>query len=185
VSFTGDLGFEIWVKPDYQRLLLDLLLEAGRPHGIRLFGGRALDSMRFEKNFGTWSREYRPIYTPLEAGLDRFVHVDKGEFIGRDAAIEARDAGPVRRLVAFAIDAEDADALGDEPIWHDGKVVGWVTSGAYAHHVGRSMALGYVPAGLAGETGGGAFEIEIIGQRRTATLQPVPLFDPDGRRMRG
>ncbi len=185
VSFTGDLGFEIWVKPDYQRLTLDLLLEAGKPHGIRLFGGRALDSMRFEKNFGTWGREYRPIYTPVEAGLDAFVHLDKGDFIGRDAAAAARAAGPKRRLMGFTIDAKDADAIGDEPIWHGGKVVGWVTSGAYAHHSARSVALGYIPAELAGDGATGAFEVEIIGERRKATLQPTPLFDPEGKRMRG
>jgi len=185
ISFTGDLGYEIWVKPDYQRLLLDLLLAAGAGHGIRLFGGRALDSLRFEKNFGIWSREYRPIYTPLEAGLDRFVHFDKGDFIGRDAALADRDAGPERRLVAFTVEAADADAIGDEPIWQDGRVVGWVTSGSYAHHAQRSMALGYVPAALAGLTEKRGFEIEILGIRRPATVQPEPLFDPEGKRMRG
>jgi len=185
ISFTGDLGYEIWVKPDYQRLALDLLLKAGAPHGIRLFGGRALDSLRFEKNFGIWAREYRPIYTPLEAGLDRFVHFDKGEFIGREAALKDRDSGAERRLVAFTVEAADADSIGDEPIWQDGKVVGWVTSGGYAHHAKRSMALGYVPAALAGLTEKRGFEIEILGIRRPATLQPVPLFDPDGKRMRG
>jgi dimethylglycine dehydrogenase len=141
--------------------------------------------MRFEKNFGTWGREYRPIYTPFEAGLDRFVEFAKGEFIGRAAALRARDDGPARRLVAFTVAAEAADAIGDEPIWQDGRVVGWVTSGAYAHHVGRSMALGYVPAGLAGLAEPDAFEIEILGERRAATLQPTALFDPDGTRMRG
>jgi dimethylglycine dehydrogenase len=185
VSFTGDLGYEIWVRPDYQRLLLDLLLEAGGPHGIRLIGGRALDSMRFEKNFGTWAREFRPIYTPVEAGLDRFVDAEKGDFVGREAALAAREKGPEKRLVAFTVDAADADAIGDEPVWHDGRVVGWVTSGGYAHHAERSMALGYLPAALSRLTEPGAFEIEILGERRKATLQPAPLFDPDGRRMRG
>jgi dimethylglycine dehydrogenase len=185
VSFTGDLGYEIWVKPDYQRTLLDLLQEAGAPHGIRLYGGRALDSMRLEKNFGTWAREYRPTYTPFEAGLGRFVDFEKGPFIGREAALAAREAGPERRLVAFTVDTTEADAIGDEPVWHNGQVVGWVTSGGYAHHAGRSVALGYIPAGLAGIVDQGAFEIEIIGQRRSATIQPVALFDPDGKRMRG
>jgi len=99
--------------------------------------------------------------------------------------LAAREAGPERRLVAFTVDATEADAIGDEPVWHDGQVVGWVTSGGYAHHAGRSMALGYIPAALAQIVQPGAFEIEIIGQRRAATIQPVALFDPDGKRMRG
>jgi dimethylglycine dehydrogenase len=161
VSFTGDLGYEIWVTTDYQRALFDLLVTAGRAHGLRSFGGRALNAMRIEKSFGGWAREYRPIYGPYEAGLGRFVDLKKGDFTGRAAALEEKESGGSLRLVAFAVEAADADAIGDEPIWHEGKVVGWVTSGAYGHSVQRSLALGYVPAALANATGG--FEIEIIG----------------------
>jgi len=182
LSFTGDLGYEIWVTTDYQRALYDALTEAGRAHGLRLFGGRALHAMRVEKSFGTWAREFRPIYGPFEAGLARFVDLKKGEFIGRAAALEERQSGGALRLVSFAVEAADADALGDEPIWHDGKVVGWVTSGAYGHSVQRSLALGYVPVALAGETSG--FEIEIIGARRKAQRLTAPAFDPQGARMR-
>ncbi|MBI3900045.1 MAG: GcvT family protein [Gammaproteobacteria bacterium] len=184
ISFTGELGYEIWVKPDYQRLLFDLLLDVGQAHGLRLFGGRALDSLRFEKNFGVWAREYRPIYNPFEAGLDRFVHLDKGKFIGGDAARAAQEKGSARKLVTFTVDAQDADAFADEAIWHDGRVVGWVTSGAYAHHSRCSMALGYVPTELASITDRGAFEIEIIGKRQAATIQVTPIFDASGSRMR-
>ncbi len=113
------------------------------------FGGRALNAMRIEKSFGTWAREYRPIYGPFEAGLGRFVDLKKDDFIGRSAAAEEKESGGALRLVTFKVDAADADAIGDEPIWHDGKVVGWVTSGAFGHRVGRSLALGYVPAALA------------------------------------
>jgi len=183
VSFTGDLGYEIWVTTDYQRALYDLLVTAGRAHGLRLFGGRALNCMRIEKSFGTWAREFRPIYGPYEAGLGRFVDLKKGEFVGRAAAIEEKEKGGALRLATFAVDAGDADALGDEPIWHDGKVVGWVTSGAYGHRVQRSLALGYIPAALAGAESG--FEVEIIGERRPAQRLAVPAFDPSGARMRG
>jgi dimethylglycine dehydrogenase len=182
VSFTGDLGYEIWVTTDYQRALYDLLVAAGRDHGMKPFGGRALNAMRIEKSFGSWAREYRPIYGPYEAGLGRFVDLKKGDFVGRSAAIEEQDSGGALRLVAFAVDAADADAIGDEPIWHDGKVVGWVTSGAYGHSVRRSLALGYIPAGLAGADGG--FEIEIIGERRKAERLVAPAFDASGSRMR-
>ncbi len=183
ITFTGDLGFEIWVTTDYQRSLYDLITAAGPVHGLRHFGGRALNAMRIEKSFGTWAREYRPIYGPFEAGLGRFVDLKKDAFVGRAAALEEQASGGKLRLVTFAVDATDADASGDEPIWHDGKVVGWVTSGAYGYSVQRSLALGYIPAALAGANEG--FEIELIGERRRATRLSGAAFDPDGGRMRG
>jgi dimethylglycine dehydrogenase len=182
VSFTGELGFEIWVTTDYQRALYDLLVRAGREHGLKLFGGRALNSMRIEKSFGSWAREYRPIYGPFEAGLDRFVDFKKSEFIGRSAAAEEKESGGALRLVSFKVDATDADAIGDEPIWHDGKTVGWVTSGAFGHRVNQSLALGYVPAALARADSG--FEIEIIGERHKAHRLTGAAFDSGGKLMR-
>jgi dimethylglycine dehydrogenase len=182
VSFTGDLGFEIWVTTDYQRALYDALVNAGREFGLTLFGGRALNAMRIEKSFGSWAREYRPIYGPFEAGLDRFVDFKKAEFIGRSAAAEEKESGGALRLVTLQVDAADADAIGDEPIWHDGKAVGWVTSGAYGHRVGRSLALGYVPVALSkADTG---FEVEIIGERRAAQRLAGAAFDSSGKLMR-
>ncbi len=182
VSFTGDLGYEIWVTTDYQRALYDLLIKAGREYGLRLFGGRALNAMRVEKSFGSWAREYRPIYGPFEAGLDRFVDLKKGDFIGRSAAAEEKAGGGALRLAAFRVDATDADAIGDEPIWHDGKTVGWVTSGAFGHRVNQSLALGYVPAALAHADAG--FEIEIIGERHKAHRLSEAAFDAGGKLMR-
>ena len=182
VSFTGDLGYEIWVTTDYQRALYDLLVSAGREYGLKPFGGRALNSMRIEKSFGTWARDYRPIYGPCEAGLGRFVDFKKGDFIGRSAAAEEKEKGGGLRLLCFRVAATDADAIGDEPIWHGGRPVGWVTSGAFGHRVGASLALGYVPAGLAAAEGG--FEIEIIGERHEAVRLSAPAFDPSGALMR-
>jgi dimethylglycine dehydrogenase len=138
--------------------------------------------MRLEKSFGNWAREYRPIYTPAEAGLDRFADVAKPEFIGRAAVLRDRAQAPARRLVTFVVDATEADAIGDEPVWHDGEVVGWITSGGYGHCVGKSIALGYVPSAVA--TASSGFEIEILGERRPASLAPQPLHDPTGERMR-
>ncbi len=183
ISFTGELGYEMWVTTDYQRALYDLLRKAGADFGLRLFGGRALNTLRIEKSFGTWAREYRPIYGPLEAGLGRFVDFKKGDFVGRAAALEEKESGGRLRLATFSVAAQDADAIGDEPIWHDGRVVGWVTSGAFGHSVGRSLALGYVPKELALETAG--FEIEILGERCRAQREAGAMVDPDGRRMRG
>src|SRR5712675_3550106 len=122
VSFTGDLGYEIWVTSDYQLALYELLREAGRPFKLRLIGGRALQSLRLEKSFGTWAREFRPIYGPYEAGLGRFIDLDRGHFIGRAAALEEKKHGGQRSLVTLEVQAHDADAIGDEPIWHRGQV---------------------------------------------------------------
>jgi dimethylglycine dehydrogenase len=189
LNYSGDLGYELWVAPEHQRILFDRIMAAGAPLGLRLFGMRALMSLRLEKSYGTWFREYRPIYTPAEGGITRYIRLDH-EFIGRAAhEQELAGGGPTRRLVAFVVDPDPdhpADVIGDEPVWHDGSVVGWITSGGYGHHVKASIALGYVPTVLSTPDGpgGDGFEIEIIGRRRPARLQPEPLFDPAGLRMR-
>jgi dimethylglycine dehydrogenase len=175
VSYTGDLGYEIWCSPSYQLHIFEALMKAGAEHGIRLFGSRALNALRLEKAYGSWAREYRPIYGPLEAGLERFVALDKAaDFIGKAAAQRERETGGRLRLRCFIVDALDADVIGDEPIWRDGKVCGWVTSGGYAHASKVSVALGYVPREIADEADG--WSIEILGQMRSARLQAKPLF---------
>ena len=184
ITFTGDLGYEIWCAPDYQRYLYDLLMEAGKPHGIRLFGSRALNSLRLEKGFGSWAHDYRPIYGPVEAGLDRFVAYGKeADFIGKAAAVEERArGGGAMRLRVFVVDADTADVIGDEPVRHAGEVCGWVTSGGYAHASGVSVAMAYVPKERADEDEG--WEIELLGERRGARMQRTALFDHNGERMR-
>ena len=185
VSYTGELGYEIWVAPEYQRRLYDRICAAGRDLGLIHFGMRALLCLRLEKNFPTWFRELRPIYGVFEAGLDRFVDLSKPDFIGRNAALAEKASGGKLRRISFAVDALDADVLGDEPIWHQGKVIGWATSGGYGHCVDRSLAQGYVPVSLAQDTRAGAFEVEILGERRAATILTEPPFDASGSRMRG
>jgi dimethylglycine dehydrogenase len=184
ISYTGDLGYEIWMTPEYERQVYTALMEAGAEFGIQNFGMRALLAMRLEKNFGTWFREFRPIYGPFEADLGRFVKLGKNNFIGQEAARREFEDGPKRSRVSFVIDALDADVMGDEPIWHENDVIGWITSGGYAHHVEKSLAQGYVPTEFSVKTDDGAFEIEILGERRKATLITDPLFDPKAERMR-
>ncbi len=185
ITFTGDLGFEMWVTPEYQVPLFEALWAVGEEFGIRPFGTRALLSLSKEKNFGTWAREFRPIYGPFEADLGRFVDLSKNDFIGR-AGAAAEKSNPPRQRVTFVVDATDADAIGDEAVWKDGKVVGWITSGAYAHHCEASLAIGYVPTEtLANGAADAKWEIEILGERRPAKLQLEPLFDPKAERMRG
>ena len=183
VTYTGDLGFEIWMKTDYARYVWELLMKKGEVHDIRPFGLRALNSLRLEKNWSIWGREYRPIYGPFEAALDRFVAYDKpSEFIGKTKAIEERETGGDLRLVTFKVAAKDSDAIGDEPIWFNGEVKGWITSGGFAHAQGTSMAQGYVPKEIANEVDG--WEVEILGDKLAMTLQPTPLFDANSSRMR-
>ena len=188
VTFTGDLGYEFWMPARYQRYVYEILQEAGEEFGLRLFGLHALNALRLEKGFGSWAREYRPIYDPFEANLDRFVKMDK-DFIGRDAlAAKYADGGPgaTHALVTFTVDSDPGrdgyDVIGDEPIWHDGEVVGWVTSGGYAHHSETSVAMGYVPAAAAESDG--PWEIEIVGQKRAAQRVDGCIWDPEAERMR-
>ena len=182
VTYTGDLGYEIWVAPEYQRRLYESIQAAGTDLGLKNFGMRALLCLRLEKNFGTWYREFRPIYGPFEAGLDRFIKLDKPDFIGKAAALKEKQDGPKRQRVFMVVDALDADVMGDEPIWVDGKVAGWVTSGGFGHFVNQSLAQGYLPTELVKP--GVKLEIEILGERRPARLQMDPPFDPEAKRMR-
>ena len=182
VTYTGDLGYEIWVAPEYQRRLFESIMSAGADLGIKPFGMRALLCLRLEKNFGTWFREFRPIYGPFEAGLDRFIKLDKPDFIGKTAALKEKTDGPKKSRIFMVVDALDCDVMGDEPIWVDGKVVGWVTSGGYGHFVDQSLAQGYIPTELV--KAGMQLEIEILGERRPARLQMDPPFDPEAKRMR-
>ena len=140
-------------------------------------------SLRLDKFFGSWQREFSPDYTAAETGLDRFISFKKNtDFIGRAAAEAERATPPARKLCPFVVDAGDADVIAYEPIWLDGKVVGFCTSGGYAHHAEKSVAQGFVPTERA--TDGLEDEIEILGEMRKATLTTTPLFDADGARMR-
>ncbi len=184
LSYTGDLGYEIYVDAEDQIALYEALAAAGGDLGLTPFGMRAMMSLRLEKGFGSWLREFKPDYMPAETGMDRFVAYNKpADFIGKAAAAEEKAKGPARRLCTFTIDADDADVWADEPIWHNSKVKGFVTSGGYAHHSGKSVAIGFLPVELIAD--GLEVEIEILGEMRRATLYSTPLFDPDAKRMRG
>ena len=184
VSYTGDLGYEIYCDPMVQRALWTVLWTEGQKHGMRPFGMRAMMSLRLDKFFGSWLNEFSPDYTAAETGLDRFISFKKpADFIGRKAAERERELGAKRKLCAFEVEALDADVVAYEPIWLDGKVQGFCTSGGYSHHAGKSIALGFVPTDRA--RAGLEVEIEIMGQMRPARLITTPLFDADGARMRG
>ena len=184
LSYTGDLGFEIYCNAMDQRRLWWTLWEAGQPFDITPFGMRAMMSLRLDKFFGSWLSEFSPDYTAAETGLDRFIHWKKEtDFIGRAAAEAERATPPARQLCAFEVQADDADVHGYEPIWLEGAVVGFCTSGGYSHWVGKSIAQGFVPTERA--EAGLEVEIEILGSMCKATLITEPLFDANGGRMRG
>ena len=184
VSYTGDLGFEIYCDPMGQRQLWNTLWAAGQAYGMQPFGMRAMMSLRLDKFFGAWLMEYGPDYTAAETGMDRFINFSKNSnFIGRAAAEEHRKVGATRRLVAFTVEADDADVQGYEPIWLDGAVVGFCTSGGFSHFGQTSVAQGFLPTDQIKD--GLDVEIEILGQMRPARVITTPLFDPDGARMRG
>ncbi|MFV2092772.1 MAG: FAD-dependent oxidoreductase, partial [Hyphomicrobiales bacterium] len=143
VSYTGDLGYEIYVDAGNQLALFDILMKAGEAHGLTPFGMRAMMSLRLEKGFGSWGRQYRPDYTAAETGLDRFIAFGKSaDFIGRAPAEDERTTGVNRRLSTFIVNTNGADVWGDEPIFYNGEVVDFVTSGGFAHHAMQSVALG-------------------------------------------
>ncbi len=184
VSYTGDLGFEIYCTPMEQRALWSALWAAGQPLGLTPFGMRAMMSLRLDKFFGSWLSEFSPDYTAAETGLDRFISFKKNtDFIGRDAAEAERTTPPARQLCAFEVDAKDADVVAYEPVFIDNEVVGFCTSGGYSHYAGKSIAQALIPRDKAKP--GLKVQIEILGELRDATLITTPLFDADGTRMRG
>ncbi|MEQ8255116.1 MAG: FAD-dependent oxidoreductase [Roseovarius confluentis] len=184
VSYTGDLGFEIYCDPMAQRALWDELWSKGQDLGLKPFGMRAMMSLRLDRFFGSWLSEFSPDYTPGETGMDRFISFRKNaDFIGRAAAETERAEGAKRALVAFEVDATDADVNGYEPVWIEGSVQGFCTSGGYSHHAEKSIALALIPAENAKP--GLEAEIEILGEMCAAKLLTEHLFDPDMTRMRG
>ena len=183
LSLTGELGYEINVPAAQQRALWHALSVAGADHGMRPIGMRAQDSLRLEKGYGVWSLEFTASVTPAMSGLDRFVAFDKGDFIGREAALRERDRGPAQRLVLLAVDALDADVTGYEPVHQEGRRVGYVTSGAYGHHVRQSLALAYVDCAAADAAV--PLRVDVVGEARPARILVATPYDPKGLRLRG
>lgn len=183
VSFTGDLGWELHCAEENQVRLYSALLDAAREFGGGPVGGRALGSLRIEKGYGSWGREYSPEYWPQEVGLERLIKLDK-DFLNKDAYLAVKDNPSREALSVFEIDAvHDADASGGEPIFtKDGAAVGRVTSGAYGYSVGKSLAIGFANPQVAKP--GDELEVFILGKPHKATLLSKPPFDAEGKRLR-
>ena len=184
VSFTGDLGWELHVREEEQEKLYNVLLETGAEFGAGPVGSRALMSLRLEKGYGSWSREYSPEYWPHEVGLAGLCKMDK-DFLNKAVAAEVMARPAREKLVLLAVDEKDvnesgADASGGEPIFKDGQGIGRVTSGAYGHSVGMSLAMGYVSGAEAGDE----VDVMILGRAHRAKILSRPPFDPDGTKSR-
>ncbi len=181
VSFTGELGWELHMPMDASVPVFEALHAAGADLGIVNFGLLATESMRLEKNYPAWKADLHTEFTVLEAGLDRFVNLDK-DFRGRDAILAQREAGHRRQWVALEVDNAVAPAHTGDPIHADGNLVGVVTSGAYGHSLGQNIAMGYVDPEWSGP--GTELSIDVIGQSSLAIVRAVPMFDPQNRRPR-
>ena len=183
LSVAGELGYEINCRMGDHIALRRLLLENGKQFGIHEYGFNALLSMRLEKSFGIWSAEYTQGYTPGMTGLDRWINWQKNDFIGKKASyIEKSGNGPNQKLVTLEVDSCDSDASGFEPIWKNGKRVGFITSGGYGHRVQKSLAMGLINTDLA--ESGEEIDIHIVGKEKKAKIIPVSPYDPKGELMR-
>jgi len=180
ISFTGELGYEIYVEPQYQLKLFEEIEKAGEGLGLKLFGSRALMSLRLEKSWGAWTMDFRPDFTVTESGLDFFVNWDK-EFIGKTVSLKEKENGAKKHLSVLEIETE-TDVSGDEAVMHNGKCVGYVTSGGYGHSVSKSLAMTYLPVELIDEDT--ELEVEILGKFHQASVVMKPLYDPSGSKMR-
>ena len=180
ISFSGELGYEIYCKPQYLLRLATAIEEAGAELGYRWYGARALMSMRLEKSWGVWTLDYRPDFDALQSGMDAFIDWNK-DFVGKDATQKLKTASPDRKLITMVVDVEGIDVSGDEAILSDGQSVGYVSSGGYAHHVKKSMAMGYVNADMASP--GQVLQVEIMGVMYDAEVLGGPVYDANGAHM--
>ncbi|MXX22606.1 MAG: FAD-dependent oxidoreductase, partial [Rhodospirillales bacterium] len=177
ISYVGELGWELYVPWNEAEHVFAALREVGAtPAGMH-----ALDSLRIEKAYRHWGHDIAPSDTPLEAGLGFAVKPDAKEFLGRDAYLRARDAGPARRMMQFRLRDPDPLLFGHEPILADGRTAGTLTSGSYGHTLGGAVGLGYVPAEMLDATD---FAINVAGTIVPADASLRPLYDPTSTRMR-
>lgn len=182
LSVVGELGYEIHCQANEHATLRRALLAAGKDLGVTEYGFGAVNSLRLEKSFGIWSREFTQDYTPAETGMDRWIAIDKGDFVGRDVALREQAAGAERMLATLEIDAADADASGYEPIWNKGSLAGFITSGGYGHTVGKSLAMAMVDRDSCAI--GTALTTHIVGVERGARVIATSPYDPKGIKMR-
>jgi len=181
ISFSGELGYEIYTAPQFQLKLFEEIESSGKDLNLKFYGSRALMSLRLEKNWGAWTLDFRPDFSAAESGLDIFINWNK-DFVGKEASLNEKKQGIKKKLVTMIIDTKDIDVTNDEAILKDNKCVGYITSGGYAHHIKKSIALGYVPVKLSKhET---SLDVEINGNLYKAHVTDRPLYDANGGKMK-
>lgn len=182
LGVTGELGYEIFYDPGYAWQMYDALVDAGKPSGMALCGNRSLGIMRLEKVYHVYTRDIDESTNPLEAGMERAVKLDKGEFIGREALLAAKKKGVSRKLVGLVGEPGTPVAAPKSDVLHNGRKVGHVTVMAVSPTLGRPIALAYVPPDLS--SAGTA--LTVAGQGGTIDLKVtrIPFYDPDGARIR-
>ncbi len=183
VSFSGELAYEIHVPNASLYAAYLALREAGAAHGLKLFGAHAVDSMRLEKGYLHWKADILTEFDPFETGLERFVKLDKADFVGKAALQKLQDKEPAKRLITLNLANSDAPAHGGASVMRDGQVVGTVTSGGYGHRIGKNLAYAFVDAELDADASDVC--IDVIGNLIPATIEPRILYDPDSSRVRG
>jgi dimethylglycine dehydrogenase len=181
ISFSGELGYEIYTAPQFQLKLFEEIESSGKNLNLKFYGTRALMSLRLEKNWGAWTLDFRPDFTAAESGLDIFINWNK-DFIGKEASLKEKKMGIKKKLVTMVIDTQDIDVTNDEAIIKDKKCVGYVTSGGYAHYIKKSLALGYVPLELSKHDT--LLEVEINGTLYKSRVTDKPLYDVNGEKMK-
>ena len=185
ITYVGELGWELYIPTEFTAGVYDTIVAAGAPFGLAHAGYHALDSLRIEKAYRHWGHDITDEDTPLEAGLGFALKFDKpGGFIGREALLRDREAGPAKRLLQFRLLDPQPLLYHNEPIWHEDDLVGYVTSGAYGHTLGGAIGLGYVDTARVPNPPEGGFSIEVAGDRIPAEVASRPMYDPGNRRIR-
>ena len=182
VSFSGELAYEIHVPNAHLYAAYRALRAAGAAHDLRLFGVRAVESMRLEKGYLHWKSDLLTEFDPFETGLDRFVDLGKQEFVGKEALLARQQAGPVRKLVSLALDGRDAAAHGGASVMVADRVVGTVTSGEWGHRTGLNLAYAFVEPDLAAE--GTTLHVDVLGDMVAAEVITPGPYDPSYSRVR-
>jgi glycine cleavage system aminomethyltransferase T/glycine/D-amino acid oxidase-like deaminating enzyme len=189
ITYVGELGWELYIPVEFALGVFDAVIAQGDAHGLTLAGLHALDSCRIEKAYRHWGHDIADEDTPVEAGLLFAVKLNSNiDFIGREALLRKRELRPNRRLLQFALVDPEPLLYHDEPVWRHGQIIGRTTSGAYGHHLGSAIALGYVEDADGIDQSwlvGGGFEIDVAGERFAARASLKPLYDPQGLRVRG
>ena len=187
MNFVGELGYELYIPTEFSLPVFDALMEAGSDFDMKPVGLHAIDSLRLEKGYRHWGSDITPDNSPIEAGLERFVRYDKGDFLGRSALLAQREKGVIRKLVMFTLENPDKLLFHDEPIYRDMDHEAEITHGAYAHFLGCAMGMGYLenPEGITDKwILEGRYEVNVEGERVKAKAHLKPPYDPDNLRLR-